>query len=271
MLRSYCGGTYFKEDAGKILFGFAHNHARPWGMRGISEEFCFDSLPFLEDDVMDVLELAMNRVPLLKETGIRTFFNGPESYSYDGRFILGEAPDIKGYFILGGVNSTGIQSGSGAGRALAQWIIDGHRHGKRARGLYADAKRTRCDRKLGLEFVCKVKKPIPFIGRDAYLERKAANKDPFLCSVKLNDPVPILHHNEPVLRDGKVAGYVTSGAFGQTVGAAVGLCLVSLLDEETEKSSLENGTYTVMVEGKAIAADVSLMPFYDPKSTRMFS
>ena len=80
VLRSYCDGTYFKEDAGKLLFGFAHNRAKPWGTHGISEDFCFDSLPFVEDDVMDVLELAMNRVPLLQETGIRTFFNGPESY-----------------------------------------------------------------------------------------------------------------------------------------------------------------------------------------------
>ena len=126
VLRSYCDGTYFKEDAGKLLFGFAHNHAKPWGMQGIPENFCFDSLPFVEDDVMDVLEMAMNRVPVLQEVGIRTFFNGPESYSYDGRFILGEAPDVKRYFVLGGVNSTGIQSGSGAGRALAQWIAQDH-------------------------------------------------------------------------------------------------------------------------------------------------
>ena len=123
ILRSYDDATYFKEDAGKLLFGFAHNQVKPWGMEGIAEDFCFDSLPFVEDDVMDVLEKALERVPILQETGIRTFFNGPESYSYDGNFILGEAPSVKGYFILAGVNSTGIQSGAGAGRALAQWIM----------------------------------------------------------------------------------------------------------------------------------------------------
>ena len=73
---------------------------------------------------MSVLELAMERVPL--DIGIRTFFNGPESYSYDGRFTLGEAPDITGYYVLAGVNSTGIQSGPGAGKALADWIMQGH-------------------------------------------------------------------------------------------------------------------------------------------------
>jgi len=569
VLRSYCDNTYFKEDAGKLLFGFAHNRAKPWGMQGISEDFCFDSLRFVEDDVMDVLELAMNRVPLLQEVGIRTFFNGPESYSYDGQFILGQAPDVKGYFILGGVNSTGIQSGAGAGRALAQWIIDGHPpidlsemdpkrceefqardiylqkrapetlvqtyamhwpnyqrtsarnlrrtpfyHALKNRGAcftevqgwerpgwfapegiapeykysfgrqncfdyvqeeqkaaretvamidytmlgklmvegpgaesflqrlctnnmamangrvaytlmlnerggiesdvtvarYADdsfmvmssishtrrdflhlrdhilpgeevrlrdvttsygilaimgpksrdllaavsdidvsheafpfnsfqefyigharvtAQRlsysgelgweifitpdfaehvlevlleaghefglkliggealnalrlekgflhwghdmayTEAPHQLSLEFLCKVKKPIPFIGRDAYLARKEEGQGPYLCSVKLKDPEPLLHHNEPVLRDGQIVGYVTAGAFGYTIGAAVGLCFVNLSDGKTNKQSIENGSYTVLVEGEEIAADVSLSSFYDPKSERM--
>ena len=70
--------------------------------------------------------MAMNRLPALETAGIRTFFNGPESYSYDGNFTLGEAPEVKNYFVLAGVNSTGIQSGAGAGRALAQWIMQGY-------------------------------------------------------------------------------------------------------------------------------------------------
>ena len=126
VLRSYCDGTYWKEDAGKLLFGFAHFHAKAWSKDGIPDSFEFDSLPFIEDDVMEVLELAMARVPCLTEIGIRTFFNGPESYSHDGRFTLGEAPDVKNYFVLAGVNSTGIQSGSGAGKAIADWIMAGH-------------------------------------------------------------------------------------------------------------------------------------------------
>ncbi len=73
VLRSYCDGTYWKEDAGKLLFGFAHFQAKAWATDGIPEHFEFDSLPFVEDDVMEVLELAMARVPCLQETGIRTF------------------------------------------------------------------------------------------------------------------------------------------------------------------------------------------------------
>ncbi|MFT5631082.1 MAG: glycine cleavage system aminomethyltransferase T/glycine [Gammaproteobacteria bacterium] len=569
VLRSYCDGTYWKEDAGKLLFGFAHFHAKPWATDGIPEAFEFDSLPFVEDDVMEVLELAMNRVPLLQETGIRTFFNGPESYSYDGRFTLGEATDIKGYYVLAGVNSTGIQSGPGAGKALADWIMQGHapmdlsemdpkrceefqardiylrercpetlvltyamhwpnrqretlrnlrrtpfhhamkahgacftetqgwerpgwfapngvtpeinysfgrqnwfdyaqqeqkaaredvamvdytmlgklmvegadaecflqrictnnmamkpgrvaytlmlnerggiesdvtvaRHaddafmvmssishtrrdylhlrdhiradedvrlrdvtpsfgvlgimGPKSRDLMAavsdvdlsneafrfnsfqsfyighakvTAQRlsysgelgweifvtpdfaehvfdalmkagkafglrliggealnalriekgfvhwghemayTEAPHQIGLEFVCKPDRAIPFIGRDAYLTRKAKGHGPYLCSIKLRDPGPLLHHNEPVLRDGNVVGFITTGAYGYTVGAAVGLCMISLTQGETDKISLAAGSYSVMVEGQEIVAELSLTPFHDPQNKRM--
>jgi 4-methylaminobutanoate oxidase (formaldehyde-forming) len=130
---------------------------------------------------------------------------------------------------------------------------------------------TEAPHQMGMEFVCKTKKPIPFIGRDAFLERKSENKGPFLCSIRLRDPEPLLHHNEPVLRDGKIAGYVTAGAWGQTVGAAVGLCLMSLPEGETTKAAVEKGHFSVLVEGKNIEADVSLTPFYDPQSKRMLS
>ncbi|PVH27325.1 GcvT family protein [Pararhodobacter oceanensis] len=569
VLRSYCDGTYWKEDAGKLLFGFAHFHAKAWAAKGIPEEFCFDSLPFIEDDVMEVLELAMNRVPLLQETGIRTFFNGPESYSYDGRFTLGPAPDLEGYYVLAGVNSTGIQSGPGAGKALADWIIKGHapmdlaemdparveefqtrdpylqercpetlvltyamhwpnrqretarnlrrspfyhpmkargacfaevqgwerpawfategmapefeysfgrqnwfdcaqaeqkaareavamidysmlgklmiegrdaeaflqrlctnnmgmrpgrvaytlmlnprggiesdvtvaRHGPESFMMMCSISHTRRDllhlqrniaegedvrlrdvttaygvlglmgpssravlaevsgidvsneafrfnslqrfhighapvfaqrlsysgelgweifatpdfaehvfevleaagqnhglrliggealnalriekgfvhwghdmsytespHQIGMDFVCKPDKPVPFIGRDAYLARKAENKGPFLCAIKLADPEPLLHHNEPVLRDGKVVGYVTAGAYGYSSGAAVGLCLLSPPEGTSGREALAAGAYSVLVEGKAIAADISLTPFHDPQSRRM--
>lgn len=571
VLRSYCDGTYWKEDAGKLLFGFAHFHPKAWGMNGIPDSFCFDSLPFVEEDVMDVLELAMNRVPVLQDVGIRTFFNGPESYSHDGRFTLGEAPDIKGYYVLAGVNSTGIQSGPGAGRALAQWIMKGHPpidlsemdpkrceefqtrdpylrercpetliltyamhwparqresarnlrrtpfyHAMKARGAcYAEVQgwerpgwfapegvkpeydysfgrpswfdhaqgeqkaaretvaifdysmlgklmvegrdaeaflqrvctndmtlpvgrvaytlmlnerggiesdvtvarhaedafmvmssisHTRRDNlhlrdalrpgedvrlreatasygvlsvagpksrdlmaavadidfsnaafpfnslqhfhighapvfaqrlsysgelgweifvtpdfaehvfevlmeageafgirlagaealnalriekgflhwghdmayadaphQMGLGFACKPGKPFPFVGRDAYLERKAADQGPYLCFVKLDDAAPLLHHNEPVLRDGDIAGYVTSGAWSQAQGSSVGLCILSAPEGMTSRQATGQGRFSVMVEGREIPATVSLKPFYDPSGTKMLS
>ena len=569
VLRSYCDGTYWKEDAGKLLFGFAHFQAKAWAKDGIPETFEFDSLPFVEDDVMSVLELAMERVPL--DIGIRTFFNGPESYSYDGRFTLGEAPDITGYYVLAGVNSTGIQSGPGAGKALADWIMQGHppmdlaemdpkrceefqardiylqercpetlvntyamhwpgkqretvrnlrktpfhhalkahgacfaevqgwerpgwfapegvkaaydysfyrpswfdhtqaeqkaaredvamidytmlgklmveganaerflnrmctnkmgiapgrvtytlmlndrggiesdvtvaRHatnsfmvmssishtrrdylhlrdaiqpdedvrlrdvtsaygvlgvmGPKSRDLLAsvsdvdlsndafrfnsiqtfhighaevfaqrlsysgelgweifitpdfaehvfdvlmeagqdfglrliggealnalriekgfvhwghDMSYTEAPHQIGLEFVCKPDKATPFVGRDAYATRTEAGDGPFLCSVRLHDSAPLLHHNEPVLRDGKVVGYITAGAYGYAMDAVVGLCFVTLPDGATDKSAIADSRHEVLIEGVAYTADISATPFYDPKSTRMLS
>ncbi len=562
VLRSYCDGTYWKEDAGKLLFGFAHFNAKAWAQNGIPESFEFDSLPFVEDDVMEVLELSMNRVPVLQETGIRTFFNGPESYSHDGRFTLGEAPNLKGYYVLAGVNSTGIQSGPGAGKALADWIMAGHptmdlaemdpariedwqardlylqercpetlvltyamhwpgrqretirglrrtpfyhamesngavygevqgwerpvwfapngvekdydysyhqpswfehsqeeqkaaregvvmidysmlgklmvsgrdalaflqrvctndmampiggvayslmlndrggiesdvtvaRHGldefmvmssishtrrdrdhlmqkihpseevhlrdattsygvlavsgPKARDLLAavadvdlddaafvfnshqhfyighapvfaqrlsytgetgweifitpdfaehvfdvlwkagaplgmrfcgsealnalriekgflhwghDMSYTESPHQVGLGFVCKHEKEIPFIGRDCYLRRRAEGKGPFLCSIKLNDGNALLHHNEPVLRNGEILGFITSGAFAYAQEASVGLCLLSPPAGLDGKAALTSGDYVVVIEGRQIPATLSMKPFH---------
>jgi 4-methylaminobutanoate oxidase (formaldehyde-forming) len=571
VLRSYCDGTYFKEDAGKLLFGFAHHHAKPWATAGIPESFAFESLPFIEDDVMDVIEMAMKRVPLLEKVGIRTFFNGPESYSYDGQFTLGTAPDLSNYFMLAGLNSTGIQTGPGAGRALAEWIVNGYPtldlsgmdparcepfqardrylqarcpetlvrtyamhwpnyqretarsirrtpfyHRLREQGAcftetqgwerpgwyapegitpqydysfgrqnwfeyaldeqraarervaivdysmlgkisvegvgaeaflqrvctnnmamacgriaytlllnerggiesdvtvarYADdhfmvmssIARTRRDylwlaaliepeeqvklrdetaslgvlgvmgpqsralmtavtdldvtneafpfnrfyechighakvtaqrlsysgelgwevlvtpdfaehvldsllsagaplgvkllgsealnalriekgflhwghdmaytespHQVGLDFTCKTDKSPAFIGREAYLRRKAEATGPYLCAVRLKDSAPLMHHNEPVLRDGKVVGYVTSGAFSAHFHCAVGLCFIDLPDDAQSKAAIASGDYTVMIEGEPVAAEVSVRPFYDPLNERMLS
>ncbi|MFL2845095.1 MAG: FAD-dependent oxidoreductase [Candidatus Puniceispirillaceae bacterium] len=563
VLRSYCDGTYWKEDAGKLLFGFAHLHPKPWAPDGIPKDFEFDSLPFVEEDVMEVLEMAMNRVPVLQEVGIRTLFNGPESYSYDGRFTLGEAPNLKGYFVLAGVNSTGIQSGPGAGKALADWIMAGHPpmdlaemdparieewqaqdaylrercpetlvltyamhwpgrqreaardlrrtpfyHPMRARGaVYAEVQgwerpgwfapigvspvydysfhrpswfshnmneqkaaredvaiidysmlgklmvegidseaflqrvctndmaldvgrvaytlmlnnrggvesdvtvarhgvasfmvmssisRTRRDgfhlqkhildgedvrlrdttaayavlslagpkarevlssvsdvnlsdsafcfnslqkfyighapvfaqrlsytgelgweifitpdfaeyvfeilleagepfgmrlvgaealnalriekgflhwghdmsyteapHQVGLSSICRPHKPVPFVGRDAYLERTAKGKGPFLGFVKLKSSKPLLHHNEPVLIDEKIVGYVSSGAFSYAQDVAVGICFINLDD----RTLIESGSHAVVVEGQVIPADLRLKPFSLPQKS----
>lgn len=564
VLRSYCDGTYWKEDAGKLLFGFAHFQAKPWGLDGVPPDFEFDSLPFIEDDVMEVLELAINRVPILAKVGIQTFFNGPESYSHDGRFTLGKAPNLEGYFVLAGVNSTGIQSGPGAGKAIADWIIKGHapmdlaemdpsrievwqaqdaylqkrcpetlvltygmhwpgRQRQSARGLrrtpfYSSMKKlgacfaevqgwerpgwfsptdkepiydhsfhrpswfdhaqkeqkaareavaiidysmlgktivegvgaedflnrlctnqmalnvgqtaytlmlndqggivtdvtvarhglgqfmvmstissTRRDQdylqaqadkvrdvsirdatasyavlaiagpksremlqkltetdlstrkfpfntmqnlylghapvfaqrlsytgevgwevfvtpdfaqyvfdkvweasqafgvklcggealnalriekgflhwghdmsytesphQVGLNFACKLDKRTGFIGQQAYLVRKKASEGPFLCHVKLRDPNPLLHHNEPILRNGKIVGYVTSGAFSYSQGTSIGLAYLSTPKGSTGKKSLISGSYSVLIEGQEVPAIISLSPFSKP-------
>ena len=126
VLRDYDACAYFKEDAGKILLGAFEPESKPWGMDGIPEAFCFDQLPDDIEHFEPILEMAMHRMPLLAETGIQTFFCGPESFTPDVRYHLGEAPNLERCFVAAGLNSIGIQSAGGIGKVLAEWIRDGH-------------------------------------------------------------------------------------------------------------------------------------------------
>nr|WP_198402512.1 FAD-dependent oxidoreductase [Rhodobacter sp. CZR27] len=117
--------AYYKEDAGKILLGAFEPVAKPWGMAGIREDFCFDQLPEDFDHFEPILEKAVARMPMLAQAGIHTFFNGPESFTPDDRYYLGEAPELRGYWVAAGYNSIGIVSSGGAGMALAQWMDRG--------------------------------------------------------------------------------------------------------------------------------------------------
>ena len=121
-LRDQDGFIYVKEDAGKLLVGAFEPNAKPWGMDGIPEDFCFDQLPEDWNQFEPALTNALHRLPLLAETGIHTFFNGPESFTPDNRYYLGEAPNLKGFFVAAGFNSIGVQSSGGAGKVIAEWI-----------------------------------------------------------------------------------------------------------------------------------------------------
>ena len=118
--------AYYKEDAGKILLGAFEPVAKPWGMNGIPDDFCFDQLPEDFDHFEHILEMAIHRFPALEQTGIHTFFNGPESFTPDDAYHLGEAPNLSGYWVCAGFNSIGIQSSGGAGMALAHWMEYGY-------------------------------------------------------------------------------------------------------------------------------------------------
>jgi len=118
--------AYFKEDAGKLLFGAFEPKAKPWAIDGIPKGFEFGELAEDFDHFQPILEAAMRRLPSLECIGIRKFFNGPESFTPDVRYMLGEAPELPGLFVAAGFNSTGIQSAGGAGKVLAEWIVGGH-------------------------------------------------------------------------------------------------------------------------------------------------
>jgi len=118
--------AYYKEDAGKIMLGAFEPNSKPWGMNGIPEDFEFDTLPEDFDHFEPILEKAVDRLPVLASAGIQTFFNGPESFTPDDRYILGEAPEVKNFFVAAGFNSVGIQSAGGAGMVLAEWMDKGN-------------------------------------------------------------------------------------------------------------------------------------------------
>jgi glycine cleavage system aminomethyltransferase T/glycine/D-amino acid oxidase-like deaminating enzyme len=116
--------AYYKEDAGKLLLGCFEPVAKPWGMGGIREDFCFDTLPEDVGHFEPILNAAVRRVPALADTGIQLFFNGPESFTPDDRYYLGETPEVRDLFVATGFNSVGIAASGGVGKVVAQWILD---------------------------------------------------------------------------------------------------------------------------------------------------
>jgi glycine cleavage system aminomethyltransferase T/glycine/D-amino acid oxidase-like deaminating enzyme len=114
--------AYYKEDAGKILMGCFEPIAKPWGMNGIPEDFCFDSLPEDYEHFEPILDAAVRRLPALATAGVQLFFNGPESFTPDDRYYIGEAPEVRDLFVCCGFNSTGIAASGGVGKVAAEWI-----------------------------------------------------------------------------------------------------------------------------------------------------
>ena len=118
--------SYFREEVGGLLVGFFEPVAGPWGMDGIPKDFSFGELKPDWDRMMPYIDIAMERVPILKNTGIHKFFCGPESFTPDGGPLLGEAPELKNFYVAAGLNSLGILQGGGVGKIMAQWIVDGY-------------------------------------------------------------------------------------------------------------------------------------------------
>jgi glycine cleavage system T protein len=126
VLRDYDHCSYFKYDAGKLLVGAFEPNARPWGMSGIPEDFSFGEIAGDFSHFEPVLLDAMRRVPALERAGIQKFFCGPESFTPDVRYHLGESSELANCFIAAGLNSIGLQSAGGIGKVVAEWIRDGH-------------------------------------------------------------------------------------------------------------------------------------------------
>ena len=126
ILRDPDGYTYMKEEVGGLVVGGFEPVAKPWvSPRQIPHPFEFSLLEEDWDHFEILMDSALHRVPVLQETGIKKFYNGPESFTPDNQFILGEAPGVRNFFVAAGFNSVGIASAGGAGRALAEWIVGG--------------------------------------------------------------------------------------------------------------------------------------------------
>ena len=118
--------SYFREEVGGLMVGLFEPVAAPWGMDGVPKDFAFGEISPDWDRMMPYLEIAMERIPVLKDAGIHKFFCGPESFTPDGGPLLGEAPELKNFFVAAGMNSLGILQGGGVGKIMAQWIVDGY-------------------------------------------------------------------------------------------------------------------------------------------------
>lgn len=157
-----CHG-YYREEGGGLMIGLFEPKCAPWKIEGVPEDFSFGELAPDWDRMTPYLERAMSRVPVSQEAGLKKFFCGPESFTPDLRPCVGEAPELKNYFMAAGLNSIGILTGGGMGRVLAHWIVHG-RPDVDVTGMHVDRlhkyqanpeyRRTRTVESLGMVYQC---------------------------------------------------------------------------------------------------------------------
>ena len=117
--------TYYKEEVGGLVMGGYESNPIPWATTGIPKGFHYSLLDSNYDHFEQLMELSLGRVPALENVGIKTLTNGPESFTPDGNFIIGEVPELSNFFVGAGFNAFGIAAGGGAGMALAEWVHAG--------------------------------------------------------------------------------------------------------------------------------------------------
>jgi heterotetrameric sarcosine oxidase gamma subunit len=125
ILRDPGNSAYIREEAGKIMLGLFEAQAKPWGLDRIPDDFTFGDIPPDWERMSPYIEKAMRRVPCLLDTGIKLLFCGPESFTPDHNYLMGEAPNLERFFVAAGFNSLGILSGGGVGMVMARWITEG--------------------------------------------------------------------------------------------------------------------------------------------------
>ncbi len=117
--------AYYREETGGLMVGLFEPVAAPWSLDTIPDDFSFGEIPSDWDRLAPFLEFAMEILPGLESVGVRKLFTGPESFTPDNGYLMGEAPELDNFFVAAGFNSLGILSGGGAGSIMASWIVDG--------------------------------------------------------------------------------------------------------------------------------------------------
>jgi glycine cleavage system aminomethyltransferase T/glycine/D-amino acid oxidase-like deaminating enzyme len=125
VMRDPDGFIYYKEEVGGLVMGGFEPRAKPWKVDPIPASFQFQLLDEDWEQFEPLMTNAMHRTPCLETAQIKMLLNGPESFTPDGNFILGEAPELRNYFVCAGFNSAGIANSGGAGRLMAEWIVGG--------------------------------------------------------------------------------------------------------------------------------------------------
>lgn len=154
---------YFREEVGGLMIGLFEPECAPWNVQGIPDDFSFGEIQPDWERMAPYVEKAMSRVPISMEIGVKKFFCGPESFTPDLAPIVGEAPELKNFFVAAGLNSIGIITGGGIGRLVAHWII----HGRPDQDISAidiarlhpyqatpEYRRTRTVESLGMVYQC---------------------------------------------------------------------------------------------------------------------
>lgn len=154
---------YFREEGGGLMVGLFEPECAPWKIEGVPGDFAFGEIAPDWDRIGPYLEKAMGRVPVTLQTGVRKLFCGPESFTPDLAPCLGEAPELRNYFVAAGLNSIGVLTGGGVGRLVAHWMLEG-RPDMDVTGLHLDRlhpyqanpeyRRTRTVESLGMVYQC---------------------------------------------------------------------------------------------------------------------
>ncbi len=117
--------VYYKEEAGALVMGGYEHNPIPWSLDGVPKTFGQELLESNYDHFSPIAELAIKRTPMFADVGVRKLINGPEAFTPDGTYVMGLAPELRNYYVAAGFNAHGIAGGGGAGRMMAEWILDG--------------------------------------------------------------------------------------------------------------------------------------------------